>query len=83
MEIDQSNDIYHNPLHPYTKSLMSAIPSIDNVGKPITPVEYIPFRYEFDAIDKPQLKKVENEHFVYGTNQQVANWINILKERKD
>ena len=32
VELAKSEDIYHNPAHPYTKALLDAIPSIDGKG---------------------------------------------------
>ena len=31
VELGQSEEIYDNPLHPYTKALMSAIPTTDEI----------------------------------------------------
>ena len=32
-EIGNTDDIFENPLHPYTKLLLDAIPSIENAGR--------------------------------------------------
>lgn len=41
VEEERSTDVFKNPLHPYTKSLLSAIPTINNEEKKLFPEEII------------------------------------------
>ena len=66
VEVANGDDLYKNPLHPYTKALLSAIPE----PNPITErtrkrVDYDPDRDHDYSVEKPSMVEVEPEHFVY------------------
>ena len=66
VEVANGDDLYKNPLHPYTKALLSAIPE----PNPITErtrkrVDYDPERDHDYSVEKPSMVEVEPEHFVY------------------
>lgn len=81
VEIGNSEDIYINPKHPYTKALLSSIPSIDNermeeilegdVPNPINPPSGCSFRTrcklceEICTKEEPKAKIYENNQIVY------------------
>ncbi len=81
VEIGNSEDIYTNPKHPYTKALLSSIPSIDNerieeilegdVPNPLNPPSGCRFRTrcklckEICTKEEPKGKLYENNHIVY------------------
>jgi oligopeptide transport system ATP-binding protein len=80
VEMDETNDLYSNPLHPYTKSLLSSIPSIKSSselkvlkGETPSPIEtptgcYFHPRCNFvmDVCrrDTPELRDVGDGHLV-------------------
>lgn len=72
VEIGESEEIYHNPVHPYTKSLLSAIPH----PNPRTERTRKRLIYEKDKIDydEGKLTEVEKGHFVLGTEKQIEEW---------
>lgn len=55
VEIGEADEIFYRPFHPYTKCLISAVPSIDNLGKDIILVTYVPSNYEYNLEEKPKL----------------------------
>lgn len=66
VEVANGDDLYKNPLHPYTKALLSAIPE----PNPITErtrkrVDYDPDMDHDYSVEKPSMVEVEPEHFVY------------------
>ena len=74
LETGTTDEIFSRPLHPYTKSLLSAIPSPNpRVEKARTAVEY---DYETSGIDygKGSLTLVEGTHYVHGTAEEVRKW---------
>ena len=77
VELGSRRDVFENPLHPYTKRLMSAVPIPDpsrrtmshtlltgEIPSPVRPADYEPV--------VPPLKEVSPGHFV--SEDQVANW---------
>jgi oligopeptide transport system ATP-binding protein len=63
VEVADSDELYDNPLHPYTKALLSAIPIPD----PRAARERSAFKYDFEASgDKrhAELREVSPGHFV-------------------
>ena len=74
LETGTTNEIFADPLHPYTRSLLSAIPSPNpRVEKNRIAVEY---DYATSGIDydKGELTNVGGTHFVHGTAQEIEQW---------
>lgn len=75
VEIGSAEEIFMNPVHPYTISLLSAIPHPDpDVER--TRVS-IPYDYASSGIDytKGTLHTVARDHQVLATDQELENWL--------
>ena len=75
VEVANGEDLYKNPLHPYTRALLSAIPE----PNPITErqrvrVDYVPDRDHDYSNEKPSMVEVEPEHFVYCSPSELAKY---------
>lgn len=71
LEIGTSDDVYHDPIHPYTKSLLSAIPEPDpEVERARQHVEYDPSA-EQDGQER-QMHEITPGHFVLSTEEEAA-----------
>ncbi|MCQ2793211.1 MAG: ATP-binding cassette domain-containing protein [Bacilli bacterium] len=65
VELADANRLFEVPLHPYTKSLLSAIPLPDpKVEKEKKIINYNPFEHHYTYEDIPQLYEVEKDHYV-------------------
>ncbi len=77
MEIAETEELFHYPLHPYTKSLMSAIP----VPDPILEKDKKLFIYDTSIHDysqeKPELVDIGNGHFVFGSPTEIEKYKKI------
>ncbi len=66
VELADSDELFKNPLHPYTKSLLSAIPLPDPVyEKQRTRITYNPIAEHDYSVDTPSLREITPGHFVY------------------
>lgn len=74
LEIAPSEELFNHPLHPYTKSLMSAIP----VPDPLIEKNKELFIYDQSmhdySINKPQLVDIGNGHFVFGNEEEIEKY---------
>ena len=75
VEVANGEDLYKNPLHPYTRALLSAIPE----PNPITErqrvrVDYVPERDHDYSNESPSMVEVEPEHFVYCSPSELAKY---------
>lgn len=72
LELGDADEIYNNPIHPYTKSLLSAVPQPNP--------EYerkrvrIPYKHE-ETTDNAETLEARPGHFVFATKQQLASWL--------
>lgn len=65
VELTTSEELFKNPLHPYTKSLLSAIPLPDPVyEKKRVRIVYNPLADHDYTVDKPSFREVAPGHFV-------------------
>ncbi len=80
VEIAETEELFAHPMHPYTKSLFSAIP----VPDPIIEKEKKLYVYEPDkvhdySVEQPSLVDIGHDHFVYGSPSEIANYKKIRK----
>ena len=66
VELADSDELFRNPLHPYTKSLLSAIPLPDPVyEKQRTRIIYNPIAEHDYTVDTPSFREISPGHFVH------------------
>ncbi len=72
VELGEADEIYNNPIHPYTKSLLSAVPQ----PNPEYERKRVRIPYKHEEV-KGDAKVIEAKpgHFVYGTDEQVKRWL--------
>ena len=65
VELATSDELFEHPLHPYTRSLLSAIPLPDPVyEKQRVRIKYEPLEVHDYSVDKPSMREVSPGHFV-------------------
>ena len=81
VELASGAEIFKNPLHPYTKSLLSAIPLPDpHYEKNRVRIIYNPATEHDYSVDLPSMKEVAPGHFVYCNSQEFDKYQAQLKE---
>jgi len=77
VEIAETNELFEYPLHPYTKSLMSAIPVPDPIiEKQKKLFIYDPSQHDY-SVDKPSMVDLGNGHFIYGNQREIDKYKEI------
>ena len=75
VELADSDELFKNPMHPYTRSLLSAIPLPDPVyEKQRTRITYNPLAEHDYSVDKPSFREVTPGHFVYCNDAEEAKY---------
>ena len=72
LEVGPADEIYHNPIHPYTKSLLSAIPEPDPERERKRQHLIYDSSIENDG-EKRQMYEIRPGHFVYATEAETKN----------
>lgn len=75
VETGTTEEIFSNPIHPYTKSLLSAIPLPDpRVEKTRIAMTY---DYKSSGIDyaKGRQNHIDGQHYVLATDEELSEWI--------
>lgn len=74
MEIAETEELFAHPMHPYTKSLLSAIPIPDpKLERNKKLFIYDPTVHDY-SVNKPSLVDIGGEHFVYGNEEEIAKY---------
>ena len=81
VEIASSEELFDYPLHPYTRSLISAIPLPDpQLEKHKVLYTYDPSMHNYTDETHPELVDIGHGHFVYGSPEEIAEY-RALRER--
>ena len=74
VEIAEAEELFQYPLHPYTRSLISAIPIPDpQLEKNKVLFTYDPAIHDYSE-DKPEMVCIGHEHYVYGNRKEIEEY---------
>ncbi len=80
VELADSSELFKNPLHPYTKSLLSAIPKPNPLTeKTRERLIYNPQTAHDYSVDKPELMEINPGHFIYCNKNEFEKYKTELK----
>ena len=75
VELADSDELFRHPLHPYTRSLLSAIPLPDPEYEKVRKrIEYNPLAEHDYTVDKPSVREVVPGHFVYCNDEEFEKY---------
>lgn len=79
VEIADSDELYKNPMHPYTRSLLSAIPLPDpDYERTRRRVEYDPEK-DHDHSEEPEFREIKQGHWVLCTTKEFEQYKKEMK----
>ena len=82
VEIAQAEELFNFPLHPYTRSLISAIPIPDpQLEKNKVLFTYDPSIHDYST-EEPELVDIGHNHFVYGSKKELDEY-RAIRERNE
>lgn len=80
VELASSDELFKNPMHPYTKSLLSAIPLPDPIyEKQRQRITYNPLADHDYSVDKPSFREISPGHFVMCNDAEFEQYKAALK----
>jgi len=80
VELADSDELFKNPLHPYTRSLLSAIPLPDPIyEKQRTRITYNPIAEHDYSVSEPSFREIAPGHFVHCNDAEEAKYREQLK----
>ena len=82
VELATSDELFAHPLHPYTRSLLSAIPQPDpRTEKQRTRITYNALAEHDYSVNKPSLREITPGHFIYCNDEEELRYkkeLNLL-----
>lgn len=82
VELADSDELFRHPLHPYTRSLLSAIPLPDPVyERKRKRIPYNPLLSHDYSSDKPTFREVCKDHFVLCNEAEYKGYLGKIKEK--
>ena len=80
VEVAEAEELFNFPLHPYTHSLISAIPIPDpKLEKNKVLYTYDPSIHDYST-DQPELVCIGHDHYIYGNQKEIAEY-KAIRER--
>ncbi|WP_270941496.1 ABC transporter ATP-binding protein [Romboutsia lituseburensis] len=82
VELTTADELYENPLHPYTKSLLSAIPLPDpDYEKGRTRIKYDPNMHDYST-ESPEWVEIRPGHFIYASKTELVQYEKELSAKE-
>ena len=74
VEVAETEELFNNPIHPYTQSLLSAVPIPDPIleRKKVLKV-YDPDQHD-DSVEKPEMVEIKPGHFVWANKPEIEKY---------
>lgn len=83
VELAEADELFENPMHPYTRSLLSSVPQPDpDYEKNRTRVGYNPGQHDY-RIDKPSLREIAPGHSVYCNEKEYAEIVEAYNKHNN
>ncbi len=80
VEITTNDELFKNPMHPYTKALLSAIPKPNPKSEKVRKrIIYDPSIHDY-SVDKPELRELRPGHYVYCNEAELAEYRKQIKD---
>ncbi len=80
VEVTTSEELFKNPLHPYTRSLLSAVPVPDpDYEKTRQRIKYDPSVHDYSE-DKPELHEIKKGHFIRANKKELKEYKKMLTD---
>ncbi|MFI3211066.1 MAG: ATP-binding cassette domain-containing protein [Peptostreptococcaceae bacterium] len=74
VELTNADELYKNPIHPYTKSLLSAIPLPDpNYEKSRVRIKYDPSIHDYST-EQPEWTEIKEGHFILASKSELEKY---------
>ncbi|MDG3141711.1 ATP-binding cassette domain-containing protein [Streptococcus suis] len=74
VEVAETEELFKNPIHPYTKSLLSAVPIPDPLlEREKELLVYDPSQHHYD-VEEPSMVEVLPGHYVWGSPTEIAKY---------
>lgn len=79
VEVAETEELFNNPIHPYTQSLLSAVPIPDPIlERQKELVVYHPDQHDY-TLDKPSMVEIKPNHFVWANQAEIEKYQNKTK----
>ena len=79
VELAPTEELFKNPLHPYTRSLLSAVPMPDPISEKAKELMVYQADLHDYQDDQPSFVEIKPGHFVWGSEAEIAEYRTRLK----
>ncbi|MCH7321676.1 ATP-binding cassette domain-containing protein [Solibacillus sp. MA9] len=82
VELGETEKLFNNPLHPYTKALLAAVPEPNPIKERQKKLQvYDPTVHQYET-DPPEFVEIEEGHFVLANKEEQAQYRAVIKRQE-
>ena len=79
VEVAETEELFNNPIHPYTQALLSAVPIPDPILEREKVLKvYDPDQHDYET-DKPSMREIRPGHYVWANQAELENYKQQVK----
>ena len=79
VEVAETEELFNNPIHPYTQALLSAVPIPDPILEREKVLKvYDPNQHDYET-DKPSMHEIRPGHYVWANQAELENYKQQVK----